>query len=782
MQVDVIPNIPGYREHLLTYAVPDRLVPEIEPGKRVLVPLGARLIHGYIWQVWTEEHIAGARPVVEVLDAEPLVSKELMNLALWIWRYYVNPPARTIKAMIPPGLEDDAREYLVPGEFVQEHPLFDKLKNIKAMHWNEALKMASLEELLHFRDSGQLRTKELRRMTATGLHGQFKVNPELKHDDLEKLSRKAPRQAALLRYLMKCKKPVDERELTAVFPATVLQALVGKGLVVKTVEVAHVYQNPLLSPAQQAALDSIEEALDSHRYSAFLLFGVTGSGKTEVYLRAVEKAREQGRQSIILVPEIGLTEQIIDLFRQRLGYRVSILHSRLTDYERALEWMRVKNGEADVVIGARSAVFAPCSHLGLVIIDEEQEVSFRQEEIPRYDTRLVAEQRCRKSGAVLVLGSATPSVDSFYRAETGSYRLLELPEAVASPGKRKLKTIDMRREIKQGRTGPISLELTRSLQACTEQGNQAILFLNRRGHSPHVVCGECGYIVKCGNCEVGMVYHHDIKKLLCHYCGREMAPVKECPDCRSKRILHLGTGTQKIEQVLRELLPQARIERMDVDSTKGRGGHRRIMEAVKDRRVDILIGTQMVAKGFDFPGVSTVGVVNADPLLSLPDFRARERAFQLLVQVAGRAGRGGTTGYVLMQTYNPDDPIFAMVEKEDYRSFYQEERKLRSMLGYPPFSHIVKLGFSGPREEAVREEAEFARSLLEEMTGEAGEPLEILGPAPCVLKKLSGSYRYQILQKGTNLDLMRDAAKYIIDRGVSPGVRIEIDIDPLTML
>lgn len=611
---------------------------------------------------------------------------------------------------------------------------------------------------------------------------QYLLVSTVTREQISRIGKRAPRQGKALDYFARHQEPIQERQAILEVGSSVLNALVHKGLLIRQNSPSRVLQSPLPNDDQAVAIQEISQHLEGSQFGVFMLYGVTGSGKTEVYMRAIEKARSMSKRSLVLIPEIGLTQQITRLFEERLGPRVSVLHSRLSDVERSLEWLRIRNGEADVVVGARSAVFAPVERLGLIIMDEEQETSFHQEEVPRYDTRNVAVKRAEMNNALLLLGSATPSVESFYRAESGLYRLLHLPLKIAPSGKRSIELVDMKSEYRKGNRSVISGALLNALQDCKAADEQAIVFLNRRGYSTTAVCQECGHVVTCRSCDVAMTYHREIEKMVCHYCGRQNKRDTKCPACGSGQLRLLGIGTQKLEEELQGLLPEARITRMDADTTKGRSGHRRVIEEIRGKKVDIVVGTQMIAKGFDFPDVSLVGVISADPLIGLPDFRAREKAFQLLTQVAGRAGRGAAPGRVLIQTYDSENPFYEKVLKEDYVGFYQEEIAYRRALMYPPFSHLIRLLFSGAVEEAVCEEAGYVRVLLEEMWGETNEGVDILGPAPCPRPRIKNKFRYQILLKGLDMDLMRSAARYIIDNGGSSRVRVDVDINPQVII
>ncbi|MGE5405005.1 MAG: primosomal protein N' [Candidatus Saccharibacteria bacterium] len=779
MLIQAAVEIPGAGGNdILTYFVPPIMEADISVGKRVLVPLGKRLVRGFVCSIEPDTLFEEARPVIAVLDANPIISAELMGLAQWISQNYLNPLGRTIKAMYPGALENTGEDILELANPVSDHPLVQQIRVNGPLRWEEAAKMVSPIELSEMIANDEIRLREPQILIPPVPGGEYCISGSVDSKDISKLRKKAPRQAAALEFFFKQKRPLDERTALTKFPGSVLQALVEKGLLIRQAAVFRVSQRPLLNGDQDRAVSAIYSSLGKSSPDVYLLFGVTGSGKTEVYLRAVEKCRDLGRQSLILIPEIGLTEQVIRVFEERLGSAICVLHSGLNDKERLMEWQRVQNSDVDVVIGARSAIFAPFDRLGLVIIDEEQENSFYQDESPRYHAREVAIERCARNNALLILGSATPSIETYYRATKGEFHLLHMPERIGAADNRVIETVNMKQELKKGSGGSVSEKLRSTVDETVSRRGQAILFLNRRGYSTNVVCEECGYILACDLCEVGLNYHLDVNKLICHYCGKEFKHSRVCPKCGQGRVLLMGTGTQKLEEEVNSLLPSARVLRMDSDTTSGRGGHRRVIDTIRSGKTDIIVGTQMVAKGFDFPGVAVVGVINADPMLGMPDFRAREKAFQLLVQVAGRAGRGGSGGHVILQTFDPDDEIFELVRREDYQAFYDQEIEFRRAFGYPPFSSIIRIIFSGSDEVAVAEEADFARSLIEEMVGEASDPVDILGPAPCMRRKVSGRYRYQLLLKSVNLDLMREVARYIMNRGRLSKVRIDVDIDP----
>ncbi|HEX6989463.1 MAG TPA: primosomal protein N', partial [Bacillota bacterium] len=613
------------------------------------------------------------------------------------------------------------------------------------------------------------------------------------------LAAQAPRQAEALRRLLdaldRAGDPPWLRDLTrgTALAAQHYRALAQRGLV-QVVERVHARDPyPVDAPAagslhpptpdQARVLAAVGEALAAGRYRGFLLEGVTGSGKTEVYLHAVRDALARGRGAIVLVPEISLTPQVIDRFKRALGRPVAVLHSALSDGERHDEWQRIRRGDARVVVGARSAVFAPVIDLGLLILDEEHAPSYKQDETPRYHARAVAEARMRALDGVLLLGSATPSVESAYRVRTGELVHLRLGRRIGGRALPRVTVVDMREQYRRGRRGLLSPPLVDALRRTLSRGRQALLFLNRRGFSTIVLCRECGAAVKCPRCEVTLTYHRRGDRLRCHHCGYGCAPVARCPACGGASVGYFGTGTQRVELAVRELFPGVRVERMDADTVGGRGSHERIYRAFYSGQVDVLVGTQMIARGWDVPGVTLVGVVAADTSLHLPDFRSAERTFELLVQVAGRAGRGDEPGEVLVQTYNPDHYAVEAAVRFDSDAFYARELAVREALGYPPFGHLVRVVFSGAAPQAVTAAAEqFAQGVRRDLQPAPGT--EVLGPAPAPIPRLRGRVRWHVLLKGPDAAALQAAVRSraeAVERAAA-GVRVVVDVEPQSML
>jgi primosomal protein N' (replication factor Y) len=535
-----------------------------------------------------------------------------------------------------------------------------------------------------------------------------------------------------------------------------------------------------LNSWQEEALGRIASRLDQGGFEAFLLYGVTGSGKTEVYLHAIRHALSRGRASIVLIPEIALTPQAADRFRARVGAEVGILHSGMTMAERHDVLIAAARGEIQVVLGARSAVFAPFRNLGLIVVDEEQESSYKQGEKPRYHARAVALVRAQHEGAAVLLGSATPSLESYHNAARAKHVLLHIPERVDGRPLPRVQVVDMR--LPEHRNDVLSRPLLDALVERLERGEQSILLLNRRGHSNYVQCYACGGIVRCPYCDISLTYHATDHRLRCHYCNHARAVPHECPACGNPCQVFRGAGTQRLEQELSGLLPQARIQRMDFDTTSKRGAHRHILEEFGRGEVDVLLGTQMVAKGHDFPGVTLVGVVLADAGLSLPDFRAAERTFHLLAQVAGRAGRGTTPGDVYIQSLCPDHYAIALAAAQDYPAFFEREAALRRSLRYPPFARLTGITGLGPDRDRLSASMErVAEAFRRDLAGGAAQ---VLGPAGSAIPRLRGRYREQILVKGSLAEAPKRRLLQLLEESskAAPGVEFQVDVDPVNML
>jgi len=607
----------------------------------------------------------------------------------------------------------------------------------------------------------------------------------------QRIVRKAPVQARMLEVLASVEY-ISLSDLVQFSGGSynVVQALEKKGflqfetLVVDRLTVPHGMikkQEPLkLTDEQSRIIEQIEKS-DNRE---FVLHGVTGSGKTEVYMRLIEKALSDGRTAIMLVPEIALTPQTVARFVSRFGDRVAIFHSGLSMGERYDEWKKMRDGKADIAIGARSAVFAPLDNIGVIVMDEEHEQSYKSEMVPRYHTRDVARFRAKQHGAKLILASATPSMESYYEARKGDFELLTMMKRANKGAMPETIIVDMREELERGNKSIFSDLLKKELEKNLEKGEQTILFLNRRGFSTFVSCRSCGFVAKCPNCNISLTYHSYSDELKCHYCGHTINNYKVCPECESKYIRYFGGGTQKVEEEVKKLFPDASVLRMDVDTTGGKMAHEKILSSFEKDKIDILIGTQMVSKGLDFENVTLVGVISADTMLNIDDFRSSERTFSLLEQVAGRAGRASKPGRAIVQTYNPDNDAIQMMKKHDYVGFYKSEMSIRLAMWYPPFCDIVSILVTGNGESLVQQAARYIRKHLAPLD-EIGQKVQILGPVPASISKIKNKFRWRIIIKCENADeissVLTEAADACYNNKSYERISVVIDKNPNSM-
>jgi len=721
------------------YVVPDRLVDQIEAGRRVRVPLGRsnRIVTGYCVELATKP--TGRRslkPVKSVVDRHSLLSPAMLRLTEWIAEHYLCPWGQVLEAVVPAGVRGQAGTRT--SKVLSVAP--------EAAGGVEALKL-----------------------------------PE--------------KQALVMKVLAEASEPLIASELARAAKCTQapITALKRKGLIAVRSErlagpraaepTVDQEDNLVLNTDQEAALAVVLEALNSRRHQTVLIHGVTGSGKTEVYIQAIREVVAFGRQAIVLVPEISLTPQTVQRFRSRFP-EVAVLHSHLTDADRHWQWQRIADGQVQVIVGARSAIFAPATDLGLIVLDEEHETSFKQDSAPRYHAREVAIARARMEGVPLVLGSATPSLGSWHRARTGEYKLVRLPRRVLGRAMPAVGTLDMRGDASAGgRRGAISRQLHVAIGEALGEGGQVILLLNRRGFSTHIQCPACGEVVRCPDCEIALTHHRTEDIALCHYCDHQVPAPNECSKCQFAGIRYRGLGTQRLEAEIRARFPNVRCLRMDTDTMQSRGAHERALAAFRSGDVSILLGTQMIAKGLDFPNVTLVGVINADTALHLPDFRAAERTFHLVTQVAGRTGRGEKGGRVLVQTFNPDHPAIRAAVRHDYSAFAAEEMPVRKMFRYPPFSRMIRLVLRGPGEKATEDFASHVGGLLKAALDRHEAGARVLGPAPCPFSKLRGKFRFQIQLQGADGEkLRRSVAEATSDLKPPEDVQWIVDVDPIDML
>jgi primosomal protein N' (replication factor Y) len=796
-------SLPVPLDQAFTYALPETLRHRVRPGCRLLVPFGPRKLVGIVLRCHNEKPEVNVREALRLLDEEPALSEDLLELGRWIASYYCAPLGETLRAMAPLGsdlrrgkvysLTESGRDALrrlsgVPDDqspaiqvmrLLEFRPLAESTIARKIVKAEAALRelvrrgFVQVEDVEALRDPFRSPSERLRvELTGPRPEGKFK-KPERE----------------LLAYLELHPGSHNLRELEQRLPyaGSAARSLARRGLVRIFMERPLSTQAPdrppvVLNAHQQAAYDAIRAALQEKQFRVFLLQGVTGSGKTEVYLRAIEAALALGRGALLLVPEIALTPAVAALFFQRFGDRVAILHSAFSDAERADQWRRIRSGAAPVVVGTRSGVFAPVRDLGLIVVDEEHDHSYKQEETPRYHGRDVAIVRAQMAGACVVLGSATPSLESRYNAERGKYVRLLLPERIEQRPLPRVELVDMRAEFLETRKqATFSRRLLEEIGARLEKGEQTMLLLNRRGFACFVACRACGHRVECVNCAVTLTYHRRDHRLLCHYCNYAEPPPNVCPKCGSEYLYYVGVGSERIEEEIHRHFPKARVARMDRDTVAGRRQYESILSAFREGRFDILVGTQMIAKGHDIPNVTLVGVVSADTGLGVPDFRAAERTFQLLTQVAGRAGRGELPGTVIIQTINPDHYAIRFAALQDYELFYEKELQFRRMMRYPPFSALASVLLRSRRqEEAFRMSAELGRFLTP-----APEGVKVLGPAEAPVPRLKSEYRYQLLLKAASrrkLSEVLGAVRQFAQQQEWPATAMVIDVDPVSLL
>ncbi len=778
--VDVVVALPVHGR--FSYRVPSRLMTRAVPGARVLVPFGGRArMPGVVIGPSTTPPEGGVRELAEVLDQErPALPTELLSLLLRMADYYLAPAGEAVRLALPIGAAARAR------------PRFQLTAAGEAALRARLLPGSEVAILETARDSGRAKGEktQLERLARAGLLERAESAPPPpaapQETVLVALGAEPPERAGRRREVWQ---RIRDAGAEGVFPASLAArdrphatALCKAGLCERrTRERRFEAAGPAtassvaLTPEQTVAAAAITCAVGAGIYRGFLLFGVTGSGKTEVYLHAIAAALSQGLGAIVLVPEIALTPQLGARFRTRFGDEVAILHSGLGDAERLREWHRLRTGVARVALGARSAIFAPVARLGIVVVDEEHDGSFKQEDGVRYHARDVAQLRAARAGAVCVLGSATPSLETWHGASGGRLQRLDLTERPTGRPLPEVRLVDLREYRGDGEallSGPLADALSEALVS----GEQAMLLLNRRGFSTFVLCGDCGHPFRCPSCAVSLTWHKGEGRLRCHYCGHGEPDPRACPACSSDRLKRLGRGTERVEDALRARFPSARIARLDRDTATFRTLSR-TLEAFRRSEIDLLVGTQMIAKGHDFPGVTLVGVINADAGLHFPDFRATERTFQLLAQVAGRAGRGGRAGRVIVQTRDPRHPAIQAASAHDYQRFAAHELEARAELGYPPFAHLVCVRADGPDPLAL--EAALDRAAREvQASGDVG----ILGPAEAPLSRLKGRYRWQMLLRAADRGPLRRAAGRVLALQPMREVRLTVDVDPVGLL
>lgn len=796
-------GLPVPIDRLFTYEIPLPMRARASTGSRVLVPFGARKLTGVILDAHNQAPPQETREVMAVLDDAPVLDAGLLALARWIAEYYCSPVGEVLRSMLPLSGEtrrtiqyaltesgrEVARQFGRGAEadsaprvlaMLAERPLSLETLSRKVGGVRPVLRSLIKRGWVTAEDYDQAR--DPLRASAARLQAEF-----LRRPDGEIELKKSERELLAFLELHPGVHNLAELGRQVKRASEAGRGLARRGLIrleAEGVRPGGGYERPIpeLNGPQERAFTEIRTALDANDFHPFLLQGVTGSGKTEVYLRSIEAALALGRGALLLVPEIALTPAVAGQFFHRFGKQVAVLHSAFGEAERSDQWRRIREGRARVVVGTRSGVFAPVQDLGLVIIDEEHDGSYKQQETPRYHGRDVALMRAKQAGAVTVLGSATPSIETRYNAERGKYTLLLLPERIAQRPLPEVQIVDMRTEfLETKQQATFSRKLLEEMRQRLALREQIMLLLNRRGFSSFMACRSCGERMMCANCSVVLTWHKRERRMLCHYCGyAEKVPVK-CPRCESEYIQFLGTGSERVEDELHQHLPAARIARLDRDSATGKGAFERILQSFRDGDTDILVGTQMIAKGHDIPNVTLVGVVLADIGLSMPDFRAAERTFQLLTQAAGRAGRGAAPGRVIIQTLNPDHYAIRFAAGQDYEGFYKKELEFRKWLRYPPFSACANvLVRAGKQEDALA-----MATQLEFVLNPAPPDIRVMGPAEAPVARLKNEFRYQILLKAFQRARLRAVLKNLqrlAEKEKWPATALLIDVDPISLM
>ncbi|HYP13255.1 MAG TPA: primosomal protein N' [Bryobacteraceae bacterium] len=801
MYADV--SLPVPLDQAFTYLLPETLRHRVKAGSRVLVPFGSRKLTGVVVRTHSDQPQGSVREALRLLDEEPVFEPHMLRLGEWIAGYYCAPLGEVLRVMAPLAGEvrnstvyslteagrDVSRQVVLLADSEEPSTVILQLLEQRPLSSSYlAKKVPDAPRLLKsLIKKGWVAAEQVHADRDPARAGSARLRVSLGLKSPEGKLPKPQRELLAFLELHPGSHNLKELDDTLKDASQSARALARKGYVqIETEPVSfgsHPFRpRPTLNAHQQRVYDQVESALQQRGYSAFLLHGVTGSGKTEVYLRAIDAALALGRNALLLVPEIALTPAMAGQFYHRFGEVVAILHSAFHDAERADQWRRIRSGSARVVVGTRSGVFAPVQNLGLLIVDEEHDSSYKQQDSPRYNGRDVAVMRAKAADACVLLGSATPSLESRYNTDRGKYRLLSLPERVEARPMPDVELIDMREEFLETRKqATFSRKLVTNVQDRAANGEQVMLLHNRRGFSSFAACRSCGHRVECVNCSVTLTYHRRDRRMLCHYCDYAERVPRVCPKCGSEHVHFLGVGSERVEDELHEQFPKARIARLDRDTVAGKRHFETILSGFRDGSYDILVGTQMIAKGHDIPNVTLVGVVSADIGLGMPDFRAAERPFQLLTQVAGRAGRGHLPGQVLVQTINPDHYAVRLAAAQDYDGFYEKEMHFREQMRYPPFSALANVLLrSEKKEEALRMSGEVARLLTPPPPN-----MRVMGPAEAPVPRIKNEYRYQMLVKSTDRKALnatlRELRRYATENKWSP-VALVIDVDPISLL
>ncbi len=804
----VIVDVPTMQtDQPFTYLVPENLNEQLAVGMRVEVPFGNgnRHVQGFVLAIEPmaatvlDETNVQLKELVAVLDLKPVLNTEMLALADYMKEKTFAFKITCLQTMLPSVMRADYQKYIYLTDELSEELQDQLFYGLEEISWDQAQERGILPQLMALRKQQKV---DIRYEVTTRNKVKMVrfIQAAKEFEQLEEirlgLRKGAKKKEQLLYYLQRLgtEKVTAVKEMKELGFSTALLNEAAKNGWLTFIE-KEAYRDPFanqtfekttalsLNAEQQVAVETILQSVQEQQSQTYLLEGITGSGKTEVYLQVIVEVLNQGKTAIMLVPEISLTPQMVQRFKSRFGEHVAVMHSGLSQGEKYDEWRKIERGEAEVVVGARSAIFAPIENIGVIIVDEEHEASYKQEETPRYHARDLAIWRSEYHHCPVVLGSATPSLESRARAQKNVYQRLRLTQranqAATLPT---IDVVDMRQEVENGNVSSFSMSLQEKLQERLEKNEQSVLLLNRRGYSSFVMCRDCGYVLPCPNCDISLTLHMDSKTMKCHYCGHEERIPYRCPNCGQDKIRYYGTGTQKVEEELQTLLPDSRILRMDVDTTRRKGAHEKILRTFGEGQADILLGTQMIAKGLDFPNVTLVGVLNADTALNLPDFRSSERTFQLLTQVSGRAGRAEKPGEVIIQSFNPEHYAIQLAKAQDYEDFYTKEMYIRHRGDYPPYYFTVQITASHPEEnEAAKQMFQIATKLKQGLSPQA----ILLGPTPNAIMRVNNRYFYQVIIKYKQEPMLQPLLKEILtdtQRATARGLKLSIDAEPMNFI
>ena len=804
----VIVDVPTMQtDQPFTYLVPENLNEQLAVGMRVEVPFGNgnRHVQGFVLAIEPmaatvlDETNVQLKELVAVLDLKPVLNTEMLALADYMKEKTFAFKITCLQTMLPSVMRADYQKYIYLTDELSEELQDQLFYGLEEISWDQAQERGLLPQLMALRKQQKV---DIRYEVTTRNKVKMVrfIQAAKEFEQLEEirlgLRKGAKKKEQLLYYLQRLgtEKVTAVKEMKELGFSTALLNEAAKNGWLTFIE-KEAYRDPFanqtfekttalsLNAEQQVAVETILQSVQEQQSQTYLLEGITGSGKTEIYLQVIAEVLNQGKTAIMLVPEISLTPQMVQRFKSRFGEHVAVMHSGLSQGEKYDEWRKIERGEAEVVVGARSAIFAPIENIGVIIVDEEHEASYKQEETPRYHARDLAIWRSEYHHCPVVLGSATPSLESRARAQKNVYQRLRLTQranqAATLPT---IDVVDMRQEVENGNVSSFSMSLQEKLQERLEKNEQSVLLLNRRGYSSFVMCRDCGYVLPCPNCDISLTLHMDSKTMKCHYCGHEERIPYRCPNCGQDKIRYYGTGTQKVEEELQTLLPDSRILRMDVDTTRRKGAHEKILRTFGEGQADILLGTQMIAKGLDFPNVTLVGVLNADTALNLPDFRSSERTFQLLTQVSGRAGRAEKPGEVIIQSFNPEHYAIQLAKAQDYEDFYTKEMYIRHRGDYPPYYFTVQITASHPEEnEAAKQMFQIATKLKQGLSPQA----ILLGPTPNAIMRVNNRYFYQVIIKYKQEPMLQPLLKEILtdtQRATARGLKLSIDAEPMNFI